>query len=296
MSAIIPPLDKIPKIPGYAVNITISQINRLIDKLIKQTLETAKKASALDISTKCDDKVIKDLKQELTDLQALIKKIQGFIKKIPPAVKSIKTIIKTVKAIKAANVLAMLSNPLTAPIFTSTELNKVLDASIVNALESLNQFASVPATALSKLTALLPELINIASSINSTCNGNGDNASVSVSPELLGTTLAGTVAGNATDGQIAVDDTDNNNYDDILPSDFYNEYNASDDDLNFRDDVIQTILDRQLDLLASIQEAPSIVIHGNGDPIDTIGKTGDYYVDKDTDTIYGPKPYRNSWI
>ena len=296
MSAIIPPLDKIPKIPGYAVNITISQINRLIDKLIKQTLETAKKASALDISTKCDDKVIKDLKQELTDLQALIKKIQGFIKKIPPAVKSIKTIIKTVKAIKAANVLAMLSNPLTAPIFTSTELNKVLDASIVNALESLNQFASVPATALSKLTALLPELINIASSINSTCNGNGDNASVSVSPELLGTTLAGTVAGNATDGQIAVDDTNNNNYDDILPSDFYNEYNASDDDLNFRDDVIQTILDRQLDLLASIQEAPSIVIHGNGDPIDTIGKTGDYYVDKDTDTIYGPKPYRNSWI
>ena len=296
MSAIIPPLDKIPKIPGYAVNITISQINRLIDKLIKQTLETAKKASALDISTKCDDKVIKDLKQELTDLQALIKKIQGFIKKIPPAVKSIKTIIKTVKAIKAANVLAMLSNPLTAPIFTSTELNKVLDASIVNALESLNQFASVPATALSKLTALLPELINIASSINSTCNGNGDTASVSVSPELLGTTLAGTVAGNATDGQIAVDDTNNNNYDDILPSDFYNEYNASDDDLNFRDDVIQTILDQQLDLLASIQEAPSIVIHGNGDPIDTIGKTGDYYVDKDTDTIYGPKPYRNSWI
>ena len=296
MSAIIPPLDKIPKIPGYAVNITISQINRLIDKLIKQTLETSKKASALDISTKCDDKVIKDLKQELTDLQALIKKIQGFIKKIPPAVKSIKTIIKTVKAIKAANVLAMLSNPLTAPIFTSTELNKVLDASIVNALESLNQFASVPATALSKLTALLPELINIASSINSTCNGNGDNASVSVSPELLGTTLAGTVAGNATDGQIAVDDTNNNNYDDILPSDFYNEYNASDDDLNFRDDVIQTILDQQLDLLASIQEAPSIVIHGNGDPIDTIGKTGDYYVDKDTDTIYGPKPYRNSWI
>ena len=123
MSAIIPPLDKIPKIPGYAVNITISQINRLIDKLIKQTLETSKKSSALDISTKCDDKVIKDLKQELTDLQALIKKIQGFIKKIPPAVKSIKTIIKTVKAIKAANVLAMLSNPLTAPIFTSTELN-----------------------------------------------------------------------------------------------------------------------------------------------------------------------------
>jgi len=296
MSAIVPPLDKIPKIPGIAVNITISQINKLIDKLIKDTSKTAQTASALDINTKCDDKVIKDLKQELTDLQALIKKIQGFVKKIPPAIKSIKTIIKTVKATATAIDLAMLSNPLTAPIFTSTELKKVLDASIVNALESLNQFASVPATTLSKLTALVPELINIASSINSTCNGNGDNASVSVSPEVLGTKLPGTVTGDTTDGQIAVDDTNNNNYDDILPSEFYNEYNASDDDLDFRDDVIQTILDQQLDLLASIQEAPSIVIHGNGDPVDTIGKTGDYYVDKDTDTIYGPKPYRNSWI
>jgi len=296
MSAIVPPLDKIPKIPGIAVNITISKINKLIDKLIKDISKTAQTASALDINTKCDDKVIKDLKQELTDLQALIKKIQGFVKKIPPAIKSIKTIIKTVKATKAAINLAMLSNPLTAPNFISTELTKVLDASIVNALESLNQFASVPATTLSKLTALVPELINIASSINSTCNGNGDNASVIVSPEVLGNTTAGTVTGNTTDGQIAVDDTNNNNYDDILPSEFYNEYNASDDDLDFRDDVIQTILDRQLDLLASIQEAPSIVIHGNGNPADTIGKTGDYYVDKDTDTIYGPKPYRNSWI
>jgi hypothetical protein len=268
----------------------------LIDRLIKDISTTAQKASALDINTKCDDKVIKDLKQELTDLQALIKKIQGFVKKIPPAIKSIKTIIKTVKATAAAIKLAQLSNPLTAPNFIATELQKVLDASIVNALESLNQFASVPATTLSKLTALVPELINIASSINSTCNGNGDNASVSVSPEVLGTKLPGTVTGDTTDGQIAVDDTNNNNYDDILPSEFYNEYNASDDDLDFRDDVIQTILDQQLDLLASIQEAPSIVIHGNGDPVDTIGKTGDYYVDKDTDTIYGPKPYRNSWI
>ena len=296
MSAIIPPLDKIPKIPGIAVNVTISQINKLIDKLIKQTLETANKASALDINTKCDDKVIKDLKQELTDLQALIKKIQGFIKKIPAAVKSIKTIIKTVKATAVAIKLAQLSNPLTASGFIASELQKVLDASIVNALESLNQFASVPATTLSKLTALIPELINIASSINSTCNGNGDTTSVSGSPELFDTKLTGTVAGNTTDGQIAVDDTNNNKYDDILPSEFYNEYNSSGDDLNFRDDSIQTILDQQLDLLASIQEAPSIVIHGNGDPIDTIGKTGDYYVDKDTDTIYGPKPYRNSWI
>jgi len=294
MSAIVPPLDRIPKIPGYAVNITISQINKLIDKLIKDISKTAQTASSLDINTKCDDKVIKDLKQELTDLQALMKKIQGSVKKIPPAIKSIKTIIKTVKATKTAINLAMLSNPLTAPIFTSTELQKVLDASIVNALESLNQFASVPVTALSKLTALMPELIYIASSINSTCNGNGDTVSVSYPSGSIDNKLAGTADGNTTDGQFAVDD--NNNYDDILPSEFYNEYNASDDDLNFRDDVIQTILDQQLDLLASIQEAPSIVIFGNGDPVNTIGKTGDYYVDKDTDAIYGPKPYRNSWI
>jgi hypothetical protein len=47
--------------------------------------------------------------------------------------------------------------------------------------------------------------------------------------------------------------------------------------------------------MSNLQEAPSKVLLGTGTPSLDLGKIGDYYIDTDTQTVYGPKPTINSW-
>jgi hypothetical protein len=84
-------------------------------------------------------------------------------------------------------------------------------------------------------------------------------------------------------------------YNDLVATEFYNEFNVSDEDLEFRSDTIEDLLKQQQDLLKSLQEAPSQVIQGVGSPNAAIGKAGDYYIDMQNQQIYGPKPSINSW-
>ena len=77
----------------------------------------------------------------------------------------------------------------------------------------------------------------------------------------------------------------------------------TDDDIldrNERDVIITDLLDRQKNLLENIIEAPSKSIVNNdinksGIPPDNLGVSGDYYIDKTTKTLYGPKLADNSW-
>ena len=78
-------------------------------------------------------------------------------------------------------------------------------------------------------------------------------------------------------------------YNDLIATEFYNEQNVSDDDLQFRSDVIQQLVEQQRDLMTSLLEAPSQVYKESGLPSDDLGKPGDYYVDISTNKIYGPK-------
>lgn len=48
-------------------------------------------------------------------------------------------------------------------------------------------------------------------------------------------------------------------------------------------------------LLTSIEEAPSKVYNGDGNPNIAIGKPGDYFIDNTNKLIYGPKPTRTDW-
>jgi hypothetical protein len=74
-----------------------------------------------------------------------------------------------------------------------------------------------------------------------------------------------------------------------------NEENVSDDDLQHRSDTIQQLVEQQQNLLASLQEAPSKVYQALGVPENNLGKLGDYYINLDDQSIYGPKLENNSW-
>jgi hypothetical protein len=84
-------------------------------------------------------------------------------------------------------------------------------------------------------------------------------------------------------------------YNDLVDTEFYNEENVSDNDLQHRSDTIQQLLEQQQNLLTSLQEAPSKVYQASGAPSNTLGKLGDYYINLDNQSIYGPKLQADDW-
>ena len=382
MSSIVPPLDYIPKLPGIGVNLIIQQLNKLIDELIDKLSKLLQDVLKLTDNIKCDDPRIKKIKAALDDIMKLIKKVQDAIPKIQKTIDTIKQIVSIAKQVKNAITIAQLSNPITAAAFIAGQLMLIQDATIVNAVEALKQFQTVPPTVISKLEGLVPQLLTAVSAINLICNGDDPVPPIQLPPEIIngtgdvtlpiddvtsndtglsgdysiiqtkkldtgywllrvvitdtlnnavekykigsivtlncptGQKITARVISNASpltesvfcletleklksicpknnsDVGINSDDTD---YNDLLGTEFYTEFNVSEQDLDFRSDTIEEVLKQQLDLLKSIQEAPSQVIQGAGVPNVAIGKAGDYYIDTQTQQIYGPKPSINSW-
>jgi hypothetical protein len=273
MSAIVPPLDSIPKLPAKAVNLTIKQIDIQTDKLLDQVTKTVQDSIKLPVNIKCDDPRIKKIKEQLTDIQKQLTTVQETIPKIQKTADTVKQIVGIAQGIKAAISIAQLSNPVTAPVFIAQQLTAIQDATIVNAIESLNQFATVPATLTSKLQTIVPPLISAITKVSSVCNGDVDNLEI---PSSL----------------LPDDYTD---YNDLVATEFYNEKNVSQSDLDDRSDLIEQLLRQQQDLLTSLIEAPSKVYQNSGVPANDLGKVGDYYIDLDTQTIYGPKVSLTQW-
>jgi septation ring formation regulator EzrA len=275
MSAIVPPLDRIPKLPAKAVNLTIKQIDTQTDKLLEQVTKTVQDSIKLPVNIKCDDPRIKKIKKQLTDIQKQLTTVQENIPKIQKTVDTVKQVVGIAQGIKTAISIAQLSNPVTAPVFIAQQLTAIQDATIVNAIESLNQFATVPTSLTSKLQTIVPPLLAAISKVSAVCNGDVDNLEIPSS--LLPDTNT---------------DTD---YNDLVATEFYNKKNVSQSDLDGRSDLIEQLLRQQQDLLTSLIEAPSKVYQNSGAPANDLGKVGDYYIDLDTQTIYGPKASLTQW-
>ena len=98
-----------------------------------------------------------------------------------------------------------------------------------------------------------------------------------------------------TDTNISTGLNTDTNYNDLIPTEFYNESNVSEDDLTQRSNSIEQLVDQQRNLLTSLQEAPSQVYRGNGNPLPNLGKIGDYYLNTSNNVSYGPKISDNDW-
>ena len=278
MSALVPPFDIIPKLPGKGVNIIVKQINQQTDKLIDSVNKTVQSSIKLPKGASCDDPNVKKIKDDLAQIQKQITKLQEIVPKIQTTVNTVQTVVKTAAAVKSAIALAQLSNPVTAPLFIAQQLTAIQDATIANAIASLDQFKSIPADLTSKLATIVPPLLSAIQKVAATCNGDLDG---------LETLQIPTLDSGAGDGT--------GDYNDLLPSEFYNELNVSDDDLQDRSDAIESLLQQQRDLLSSLLEAPSKVYQEPSTPNQSLGKIGDYYIDTQNKLIYGPKLVTDSW-
>ena len=278
MSSIVPPLDRIPKLPAKGVSLIINQIDKQTDKLLESVTSTVQNSIKLPRSVNCDDPRVKEIKNQLKDVQNQITKIQETIPKIQTTINAVKTIVSTAGAIKATISAVQLSNPVTAPLFIAQQLTAIQDATIVNAIEALNQFSSVPDTISTKLATIVPPLLASINKVSNVCNGDVDDLQIPKS-----------VLDN-TSSELNIDD-----YNDLVDTEFYTELNVSDEDLENRGDIIEQLLEQQQNLLQSLQEAPSKVYKDQGAPDPALGKIGDYYIDTNTQTVYGPKLTINSW-
>jgi hypothetical protein len=277
MSAIVPPLDFIPKLPGKAVAEIMKQLDTQTDRLLDQVNKTVQESVKLPVNVKCDDPRVKKVKQQLADIQTQITRVTEQIPKIQSTIETVKNVVSIAQGIKTAISIAQLSNPVTAPVFIAQQLTAIQDATIVNAIESLNQFATIPTSLTSKLSTIVPPLTNALKKVSSSC-GDDDDTNFELPSELL---------------------TDNNgddeDYNDLVPTEFYSEENVSESDLQDRSDSIEELLTQQRNLLTSLQEAPSKVYQQPGIPEGQVGKIGDYYIDIQSSKIYGPKPSLTNW-
>ena len=288
--SIIPPLDRLTKAPSFGVDKIQQQFNDILDSVIDQANKTIKDSAKLPTNINSDDPRVKNIKQSLENIQLLITKVQENIPKIQSAVTAITTIISTAQGINAALAAAQLSNPVTAPLFIAMQTQALQNQLIVNAIEAVKPLQSLPDQIESKITILIPILIAAISKLNTITN---DDVELNI-PSIP---RADNVELNVLNIPLTDDvelNTDNN-YNDLIPTEFYNESNVSETDLTQRSNSIEQLVEQQRNLLTSLQEAPSQVYKQEGNPPPELGKIGDYYLNTSNNVSYGPKISDNDW-
>jgi hypothetical protein len=278
--AVTPPLDRIPTIPNKIMTLIVNQLNGLLDELDGTADQLQKNTIKLPEKCDCDDPRVQKAKDDLIRLNTTIQKVQSLL----PYIGQVQTALQVVTTAAAAIKAAQLINPVTALPVIASELTEVQNTTISNAITSLDQLNSIPIKLQSKLDSLISNIANSILKLNSACNNaESFNLPAQIASEV------------STELDNLSDSSGNGQYQDTAPSEFYNTSNVSDSDIDDRDELLTQLVDRQLDLLSSLQEAPSQVYQDTVPPENNIGKTGDYYIDTQNKVMYGPKPSRDDW-
>lgn len=271
--AVSPPLDEITKLPAIGVDKIQQQFNKLVEQTLDATKEVITESTKLPQSIKCDDPRIEKMKANLQQVTEGIQKVQETIPQVQAIISTVKTVITTAQTIKSTIAATQLLNPVTAPLFIASQTEAVQNELIVNAIAAVIPLQALPVQTLSKLGTLVPPLLAAVAKLNKACDEDIELDIPSLS-----------------DG---IDDVDD--YNDLVATEFYRDINVSESDLDQRSNTIQQLVQEQQDLLTSLQEAPSQVYKQAGAPPAELGKLGDYYVDIQTNTPYGPKKSKDTW-
>jgi hypothetical protein len=259
------PFDQITNKPGAAINKLQTALNKVIAKLNQKVAEAISKSNILPKNISCSDPRINELKKILEQIQRYIAQIQNILR-----ILNIVIPILTVAA-QIASVLinAQLANPVPSPpaVGQAIAVQNELVANIAKALTQASIILGIVNGAVAVASTLIAAVINKLSSI---CN--------SETFEVNQTT------------QNAINPA-------TIESEFYQLINVSQEDINLREDLIVQLQQDQRSLL-DLLEAPSNVIVGAGNqqPASDQGKQGDYFINQNTRTIYGPKISDTEWM
>jgi hypothetical protein len=260
------PFDQITSKPGAAINKLQTALNKVIAKLNQKVAEAISKSNILPKTISCSDPRINELKRILEQIQRYIAQIQNILR-----ILNIVIPILTVAA-QIASVLinAQLANPVPSPpaVGQVIAVQNELVANIAKALTQASIILGIVNGAVTVASTLIAAVINKLSSI---CNSETFEVSQTTQNAIDPATIA-------------------------IESEFYQLINVSQEDIDLRKDLIVQLQQEQRTLL-DLLEAPSNVIIGTGNqqPISDQGKQGDYFINQNTRTIYGPKISDTEW-
>lgn len=265
------PFDQITNKPSAAINKLQTALNKVIAKLNQKVADAISKSTVLPKNISCSDPRIKELKQILQQIQRYIDQIRNILR----ILNIIVPILTVAAQIAAVIINGQLALPIPSPPAVSQTLavQNELVANIAKVLTQASIILGVVNAAVSVSSKLIAGVINTLSSI---CN-----------TETFAVTQ---------DTQNAIESINNEVVTATIDSDFYQLLNVSQEDIDLRKDLIQQLQQEQRSLL-DLLEAPSQVIIGTGTqpPDSDRGKTGDYFINQTTRTIYGPKISDAEW-
>jgi phage-related protein len=261
---------------AISASIPLDIIKRIIPLIMKQAEQISKfatdlanKTAMVPAGTKCDDPVTQELKDQLKQIQQAIetlKQLLNLINTIIPILQNIGTIGTVIKIIQL--LIPSIPGVPNGPI---TEIINIITQLITNIKSAIKTLEGVQKAVDRHSGSSNSNLAKSINKLGGICNNEIFDISQEIANEI--NRLDGLDTGLATG----------------LDSEFYRVINVSDQDILDRDQLIQDLLQQQKDILSTLKEAPSQVINQVGLPNNTIGDIGDYYIDSDTNSVYGPK-------
>jgi len=271
--ALTPPFDQAVKpILNLFGNIN-GKVGELQSKLLSQLTELQGKITDLPENIKCSDPRIDNIKQDIQRINDTISDIQTVFGNIQNVV-NILLIVATISSIAIAISLAIVL-PTNTGIVKALEVSSYVVATILGVLGAITGLIVFAQSMLSNISSALGPILNKLGSI---CN----NETFIVNTDTANSIL------NDISKQTA-------GYGDMTQTEFYRTINVSSEDLQDREQKIEQLLEQQRSLIDNLIEAPSQVINNQGIPNSDIGNIGDYYIDKLSKTIYGPKISDTDW-
>lgn len=267
------------QIPSQIVQQIILLLSKQIDAISNLAEKTSTDCLNLAHNVKCSDPTVKQIKGQLADLQRLIDQLNIIINRTSDIISIINTVATTAFVLKIIQ-LAIPAVP-GVPTGPITELINIFTKLIDNAKSSINSLKGILANIKSQFNRINSLIANSINTIGSICN----NESFTVTSEVA------SIINNAS----SIIGNDTSIINDQYPTEFYTNINVSDDDINLRFNTISELLENQLDVMTNLVEAPSKVYQASGVPENNLGKLGDYYINLDNQSIYGPKTQADDW-
>lgn len=228
----------------------------------------------------CDDADVRELRNKLEALLNFLEKINDLIAVLSTVVDVLKILARVGQTASAAS--------LVSPVPLPPQIQSAIDSNAQLAQNSLT-VANILLSIFDRLLTLFPTILKSASEtqrfLNNLCNESDDRVNDFLNNLSGNDTIDVTLVTPPTAQEIL----------DQYPSTFYTELNVSDEDLNARYQEIVELIDGGFDVINNLVELPTNVLTGQGSPVDTLGTAGDFYIDTQTNQLFGPKPTNGSW-
>ena len=279
------PYNQVSKPPVLIAERLLPLLNKYIATL--QQLAVIQIPTLLEnipTNVSCDDADVRELRNKLEALLNFLEKLNDLIAVLSTVVDILKTLAIVAQAAAAASSLIV-------PVIPPAVQNAIIAGAKLaqNALT----VAGILQISFDRLLAIFPKILTTATQaeqfLNNLCNESADQVN-----DFLNN-LAAVNAGNDTIDVTLVTPPTAEELLEQYPSTFYTELNVSDEDLDARYQEIVELIDGGFDIINNLVELPTNVLTGQGAPLNTIGTAGDFYINTQTNQLFGPKPTNGSW-